>query len=107
MYTFNHVVLIYRPKGDEYVHQWKALGAWFLGPRGENKDVFLEIFNSLFQVHVDLRNSYFPTDPPYITNEIRESNEYKEEIKDTKRILNAIANDLKDSVPFFSPRYQV
>ena len=97
------MVLTYRPKGDEYVDQWKALGAWFLGPRGENKDVFL----SLFEVHVDQRNSYFPADPPYITNEIRESNEYKEEIKDTKRKLNKIASDLKDSVPFFSPRYQV
>ena len=40
------------PAGDPYVQQYKALSGWFLGPRGENQDVFLDTFKDLLKRHV-------------------------------------------------------
>ena len=74
------------PIGDSYKEQWKALGGWFLGPRAENRDVFMDIFKDVFAKHVELRNSYFPSDPAYITDEIKSSHAYRSEVEDIKDI---------------------
>ena len=94
------------PLGDSYQEQWKALGAWFLGPRAENGDVFLDTFKDIFQEHVRLRKNYFPSDPVNITEEIKSSHAYRSEIADMKHELMKMHKQMEDNVPFFSPRYQ-
>ena len=94
------------PLGDSYRKQWKALSAWFLGPRGENWDVFMDTFKLVFKEHIDLRKSYFPSDPAYITDEMKSSDAYKSEINNMKEELLKMLDLMKGSVPFFSPRYQ-
>ena len=68
------------PIGDKYKEQWKALGAWFLGPRGENSGVFVDCFKMMVSEHVHYRNSCFPADPAYITQDIKISNAFQCEI---------------------------
>lgn len=94
------------PAGDSYKHQWKALSGWFLGPRGENHDVFLDTFKALLEKHVELRNNYFPADPAYITDEVRKSNEFESEVQEMKDVLLQACVEMGGNVPFFSPRYQ-
>ncbi|KAL5253936.1 hypothetical protein ACHWQZ_G013636 [Mnemiopsis leidyi] len=94
------------PLGDSYNEQWKALGAWFLGPRAENCDVFLDTFKDIFKEHVRLRNNYFPSDPAYITPQMRSSHAYHSEVEDMKRELMRMHKEMENNVPFFSPRYQ-
>ena len=94
------------PLGDSYKEQWKALGAWFLGPRAENCDVFLDTFKDIFKEHVRLRNNYFPSDPAYITPEMKSSHAYHSEVEDMKQELMRMHKEMENNVPFFSPRYQ-
>ena len=96
-----------RPEGARYDEQWKALGAWFLGPRAENRDHFMALFKTAFDMHVKMREGYFPTDPPYITKQIRSSDAYRKEMALMKEKLIEVNTQLFNSVPFFSPRYQV
>lgn len=93
------------PIGDKYKEQWKALGAWFLGPRGENSGVFVDCFKMMVSEHVHYRNSCFPADPAYITQDIKISNAFQCEIRDMKDQLMKLQEELKGSVPFFSTRY--
>jgi len=94
------------PSGDDYNEQWKALGAWFLGPRAENHDVFLDTFKAMFERTVQMRKDYFPSDPAYITEAIKSSNAYRNEVENMKNELLNMHKEMEGSVPFFSPRYQ-
>ncbi|KAL5246721.1 hypothetical protein ACHWQZ_G018814 [Mnemiopsis leidyi] len=93
------------PLGDRYSEQWKALSAWFLGPRAENSDVFLETFQDIFKEHVRMRNNYFPSDPTYITQEMKSSQPYKSEIENMKRELMRMQREMDQNIRFSSPRY--
>ena len=94
------------PLGDRYSDQWKALSAWFLGPRAENSEVFLDTFQEIFKEHVRMRKNYFPSDPAYITQEMKSSEPYKSEISDMREELLRMHKEMEQNVPFFSPRYQ-
>ncbi|KAL5264947.1 hypothetical protein ACHWQZ_G005893 [Mnemiopsis leidyi] len=94
------------PIGDVYEDPWKALGGWFLGPRAENADVFMSIFQEVFEEHVRLRKNYFPADPEYLTEEIKRSAPYLSEVEDTRACLMKMQEDMAGNTPFFSPRYQ-
>ena len=94
------------PSGDSYKYQWQALSGWFLGPRGENHDVFLDTFKALLEKHVELRNSYFPSDPAYITDAVRKSDAFESEVQQMKDVLLQSCVEMGGNVPFFSPRYQ-
>ena len=94
------------PSGDIYKYQWQALSGWFLGPRGENHDVFLDTFKGLLEKHVELRNSYFPSDPVYITDAVKKSKAFEGEVEQMKEVLLQSSVEMGGNVPFFSPRYQ-
>ncbi|KAK2547035.1 L-tyrosine decarboxylase, partial [Acropora cervicornis] len=83
-----------------------ALGAWFLGPNGENADIFQDLLTKAVNSHISFRRSYFPGDPPYITSELRQSGSFKNALKNLKTELESLQNDLGNSVPFFSSRYK-
>ena len=41
--------------GDKH-KQWAALGAWFLGPKAENGDVFRDLLTSAVDSHIGFRH---------------------------------------------------
>ena len=51
--------------------------------------------------------SYFPSDPPYVTDELRETGSFKNAMENLKSELDKLQKDLRNSVPFFSSRYKV
>jgi hypothetical protein len=50
--------------------------AWFLGPKGENGDMFERMVALAIRDHVFWRRNYHPADPTHITEAIKRSDEY-------------------------------
>ncbi|KAL4225697.1 hypothetical protein ACF0H5_016386 [Mactra antiquata] len=94
------------PHGQEYVKQWAALGAWFLGPKAENIDVFNNLAIEAFKGHANFRKKYFPTDSAYITTDITATEAYKGEKKQLEQELATMVEQLKNSTPMFSVRFE-
>ena len=51
--------------------------------------------------------SYFPSDPPYVTEDLREAGSFKNAMDTLKSEMDNLQKDLRNSVPFFSSRYKV
>ena len=97
----------FSPTGDKYDHQWEALAGWFLGPRAENRNIFNELMLKALNWHEDRREEFFPSDPSYFTDELKNSEAAKHEYKDMEDQMKAMHQELNKSIPFFSTRYQV
>ncbi|KAL0575884.1 hypothetical protein V5O48_006084 [Marasmius crinis-equi] len=108
--------------------KYNTMGSWFLGPRGENRDLMTRKFAGIVERVCEGRKKYFPSDPVslsssfsrfsfielnivallknFITNEMRTSSDFIEGEEAIDRALNGMIEGLADhSVPFFSPRY--
>ena len=84
-----------------------AVGAWFLGPRGENFDILKGVFESTLKSQEQARINLYPQDQPFITPEIQAQPLFKQNIEKLTQELDALKEMLKvHSVPFWSPRYQ-
>src|SRR5438874_1649424 len=84
-----------------------AVASWFFGPRGENSDFLHQFYNKVIDQQVKGRqNYYFPTDPIFITDDMKNSDEFKANMESLNRQLGVISELLnKKTVPFWSPRY--
>ncbi|XP_068718076.1 uncharacterized protein [Montipora capricornis] len=94
-----------QPHVDEQ-KKWAALGAWFLGPKAENGDVFKDLITQAVDSHIGYRHSYFPCDPPYVTDDVRQEGAFQSAMQSLQNELKILQNDLSKSVPFFSTRYK-
>jgi len=83
------------------------LAGWFLGPRAENRIVFNNLMSKALNWHENRREEFFPSDPCYFTNEIKDSEAAQAEYKDLEKKMAAMHTELNKSIPFFSTRYQV
>ncbi|MBQ4822379.1 pyridoxal-dependent decarboxylase [Aquimarina sp. MMG016] len=79
-------------------------GAWFLGSKGENADWFSRMILEAIEANIDVRNSYFPEDPHFITQEVKQSSEYQESLRTLEKEYHKLLKELKNSAPFFSMR---
>jgi len=91
-------------EGDDHSHE--KVAAWFLGPKAENKEVFLELLVKSISEHAKLREEYYPDEKPYIDEEVKQSELYKEMLRILEHKRAELSEKLKHSVPFFSQRYQ-
>lgn len=82
------------------------LAAWFLGPKGENEALLRSLLEEALQEHVNCRRSFHPEDPSHLTAGTLESEAYRESVAVLRREASKLAEQLKQSVPFFSMRYQ-
>lgn len=80
--------------------------AWFLGPKGENGEMFERLITLAIRDHVFWRRNYHPADPAHITASIKRSSDYTEALGSLEDGLGELLSFLKKSVPFFSMRYQ-
>jgi glutamate/tyrosine decarboxylase-like PLP-dependent enzyme len=80
--------------------------AWFLGPKGENGEVFEQLVAHAIRDHVFWRRNYHPSDPTHITEAIKRSDDYLEAMDVLRDGFQELLSFLKKSVPFFSMRYQ-
>lgn len=78
---------------------------YFLGAYAENNDVFESIWLEFYREHVYWRRSYHPEDTPPIRPTDQLQADYLEEVAKTKQSLHKLSARLKQSVPFYHPRY--
>ncbi len=83
-----------------------ALGAWFLGPKAENIELFERLIRVVIEAHRSDRETDYKDDPPWITDDRKETRAYKRAVNLLEAKLKDLVGDLKESVPFFSYRYQ-
>ena len=63
----------------------------------ENKEIVKELVAKCLDWYCDCRESYFPTDPSYITEDVKNSDAYKGEIKDLENNLEQMHKELSVS----------
>ncbi|KZT07470.1 PLP-dependent transferase [Laetiporus sulphureus 93-53] len=84
----------------------KTIGAWFLGPKAENHEVLEEQLRKIVRYFKHGRDSYFPKDPPLITQDMMKSEGYQAAMDRLDQVLEYLSVMLSHhSVPFSSPRY--
>jgi glutamate/tyrosine decarboxylase-like PLP-dependent enzyme len=81
------------------------LSSVFLGPKGENAEVFERLLLEAFRDHVFWRRNFHPEDG-FVVQEIeKRSPAYERSISTLSQELIGLLGELKAGVPFFSPRY--
>ena len=83
-----------------------SLGAWFLGPKAENEKLLTRLLLQALRSHCDDRRDTYAQDPPFVTDAIKASAEYKDSVREIEEHLGVLLTALQGSVPFFSYRYQ-
>ncbi|KAL2157887.1 hypothetical protein VTH06DRAFT_4940 [Thermothelomyces fergusii] len=82
------------------------VGSWFLGPRAENISDLKDVFDIILEKQREVRRSLYPSDPDFITSEMRALDVHKDSIERLKSSVEDLSDRLaKHSVPFWSPRY--
>jgi glutamate/tyrosine decarboxylase-like PLP-dependent enzyme len=77
----------------------------FLGPKGENAEVFERLLLDAFRDHVFWRRNFHPEDG-FLVGEIEKRDPaYERSISILRQELFGLLAELKGGVPFFSPRY--
>lgn len=79
------------------------LDAWFLGPKAEHGDIWLDTFTYIFRDYVHWRRNYFPEDPIILSREQLKSHDLWLETLNSE--IDKILNQLKAHFPIYSPRY--
>ncbi|HEX2780278.1 MAG TPA: pyridoxal-dependent decarboxylase [Gemmatimonadaceae bacterium] len=81
------------------------LSSLFLGPKAENADVFERLLLEAFRDHVFWRRNFHPEDGFTIREQDKFTPGYQASIATLSQELFGLLAELKDGVPFFSPRY--
>ena len=89
----------------EIMSDKSALFPLFLGPYGENNDLFEKLLLEFLRDHVYWRRNFHPEDPPVIPTLAANLPEYRDAVAGMTRELHQLSAALKRSVPFSSPRY--
>jgi len=80
--------------------------AWFLGPRSENLNFFMELVQEAINNHAYWRRDFHPEDPSPIPPTVELNPGYLEAMDIIRIEFCRLVSDLKKSAPFFSMRYQ-
>lgn len=81
------------------------LNPLFLGSYAENDELFEKVLVEFLRDHVYWRRNIHPEDRPLIPVLAEHEPEYREFVGRMKSELHGLSARLKNSVPFFSPRY--
>ena len=92
--------------GSSEIEATSDVAAWFLGPRGENRELFSELVSIALDDHVFWRRNFHPSDPSPITESMKREEDYLNAVDTIKTEFYALLAQLKKSGPFASMRYQ-
>lgn len=99
---YNYVLNSELETDDSYA----GVAGYFIGPKAENEDLYMGLLNKSIRQHMDLRKVYYSDEEGYIDQEIKSKQPYEETCKRLIKGHEELCKRLKDSVPFFSQRYQ-
>jgi glutamate/tyrosine decarboxylase-like PLP-dependent enzyme len=81
--------------------------AWFLGPRGENFELFAQLILDAMSSNKTFRLDFHPEDATVITESMKARAEYRAGVDSIRQALNELLSDLRDhTTPYYSWRYQ-
>ncbi|MET8546140.1 hypothetical protein ABZW03_36745 [Kitasatospora sp. NPDC004799] len=83
-----------------------TLAAWFLGPKAENHQLLEDLLLDAVRAHSADRRELYPNDPPYVTEAIKESDAYHQDVKTLRSEFDTLLKSLRGSVPAYSYRFQ-
>ena len=83
-----------------------SLATWFLGPKAENGGLLRSLAERAVQAHIRDRRAYQPSDPAWVTEEMKDSPAYKAGVEALEAAVDDLCRRLVGSIPFFSYRYQ-
>jgi len=83
-----------------------SLEGWFLGPKAENVELLKSLVCAALDAHAEDRREFHPEDPEIITPAVKQSAPYKQAIEALRTDVEGLLGLLRQSVPFFSMRYQ-
>jgi glutamate/tyrosine decarboxylase-like PLP-dependent enzyme len=78
---------------------------WFLGPKGENEELFRLLITDAIDSQIAYRKNFHPEDPEFITEEERSKPSYINAIKEFREQTHKFLIELQQSAPAFSYRY--
>jgi glutamate/tyrosine decarboxylase-like PLP-dependent enzyme len=81
------------------------LASVFLGPKGENAEVFERLLLEALRDHVFWRRNFHPEDGFLVRERNKRSSAYQQSLSALSEELLNLLGELKAGVPFFSPRY--
>ncbi|MCB1144980.1 MAG: hypothetical protein KDK54_22225 [Leptospiraceae bacterium] len=85
------------------INKRDPLSAWFLGPKAEHAEIWLELIEYVFRDYTNWRRNYFPNDPVVVDRAMRrEQGPWFDKLDNN---IDSVLNQLKSHFPFFSPRY--
>ena len=84
----------------------ESLATWFLGPKAENGDLLRKLVDRAVQGQIADRRAFHPKDPAWVTDDIKQSQAYKDGVAALEAALADLIGRLQGSVPFYSYRYQ-
>lgn len=76
---------------------------WFLGPKGENSEFFIESITTILQDYLHWRKNYYPSDKMLIDNSMKRTNIH--ELDNINQAMLEMMSQLRRNFPFYSPRY--
>ena len=79
--------------------------ALFLGPKAENADIFERLLLEAFRDHVFWRRNFHPEDGFLIREQDKRTPAFEAAVSTLSQELFGLLAELKNGVPFFSPRY--
>lgn len=77
--------------------------AWFLGPKAENSELFINTLMTIIQDYIHWRRNYYPSDNLLITKKMQR--EHEEEHDKFYQNVTEMMSLLRRNFPFYSPRY--
>jgi glutamate/tyrosine decarboxylase-like PLP-dependent enzyme len=77
--------------------------AWFLGPKAENSELFIDTLMAIIQDYIHWRRNYYPSDNLLITKKMQR--EHEEEYDKLYQNVTEMMSLLRRNFPFYSPRY--
>lgn len=83
----------------------KGFNSWFIGPKGENARIVEDLLLEAFRDHLYWRKNFHPEDPQDIQEIDKISVDYQESVAHLRKCLFQVLAEIKQSVPFYSPRY--
>lgn len=83
-----------------------SVEGWFLGPKGENAELLKSLVGTAIDAHVEQRRAFHPEDPEVITEEVKSSRSYKAAVEQLRAETGRLFELLKQSMPYYSMRYQ-
>lgn len=78
---------------------------YFLGPKGEQRKFLSEIIELITNDYIFWRRNFYPKDPPAISHRTLTSEMAKDYNDIFMQSLIKLLGELKQDIPFFSPRY--